>query len=319
MFVNVPIGVAVWAVGRLVLVETARRHGRFDFAGAVTSTLGMTAIVLGLVEAGSAGWADPLTVASLLIGVALLGAFVRNETGAEEPILPLRLLAHSARSAANLARGLVYAGMYGMFFFLSQFLQDLQGYSALRAGISFLPIPISVFAFSQLTSRSLVNRIPAKVVMVSGISLSALSLALASRLHAGASYAQILVCLVMVGAGTGISLVALTSASLAGVEPADAGAASGLINVVQQIGAALGLAVLVNVFGSVTHHAPLANLANSTTTDAARALAVRGLDDAFAAGAVFALVALAMVAFLVRPIRHTGALSRVELELELDA
>src|SRR5271154_2982708 len=131
MFVNVPIGLAVWAIGRIVLVETNRRHGRFDIAGAITSTTGMTGVVLGLVEAGSSGWGDPLTFCSLIAGVLLLTAFVRIEARAEEPILPLRLLSNSTRNTANVARGLVYAGMYGMFFFLSQFLQDVEGYSPL--------------------------------------------------------------------------------------------------------------------------------------------------------------------------------------------
>src|SRR3984957_3510488 len=93
MFVTVPIGLAVIAVGRSVLVETERRHGRFDLSGALTSTAGMTAVVLGLVEAGSQGWTAPITVGALLGGVVLLGSFVRIEKSASEPILPLRILA----------------------------------------------------------------------------------------------------------------------------------------------------------------------------------------------------------------------------------
>ncbi|MGH8979547.1 MAG: MFS transporter, partial [Acidimicrobiales bacterium] len=129
MFVNVPIGLAVWLVGRVVLEETPRRTGRFDVAGALSSTLGMSGIVLGLVEAGSAGWSGPLTVVPLSMGVILVGFFVHHEARAEEPILPLRLLGHSTRNTANVARGLVYAGMYGLFFFLTQFLQDVEHFS----------------------------------------------------------------------------------------------------------------------------------------------------------------------------------------------
>jgi EmrB/QacA subfamily drug resistance transporter len=301
MFVNVPIGLTVWALGRVVIAETPRRRGRFDLTGAITSTLGLGAIVFGLVEAGSAGWASSVTLGSLLSGVVLLAAFVQNERRAEEPILPLGLLAHPGRSTANLARGLVYAGMYGMFFFLSQFLQDVQGYSPLRTGVGFLPIPISVFLASQLTSRALVPRMPAKVLMLSGISLTTLSLLLSSRLHAGASYGQVVVDLVLLGAGTGISLVSLTSASLAGVEPRHAGAASGLVNVTQQVGAALGLAVLVTVFGDVTNHAQLGAHVASALAGGAQSTLVHGLDDVFAVAAVFALMALVLVAVMVRP------------------
>jgi len=300
MFVNVPIGVAVWLAGRSVLVETERRRGRFDIAGAVTSTAGMTLIVLGLVEAGSSGWADPVTVGSLLLGVALLAAFVWDERRAGEPILPLRLLANPTRSGANLARGLVYAGMYGTFFFLSQFLQDVQGHSPMTVGVGFLPIPASVFLGSQLTSRFLVGRARPKAIMLAGAGLSTLGLALASQLHAGAPYAQVLASLVLLGIGAGIALVSLTSASLANVDPKDAGAASGLINVVQQLGAALGLAVLVTVFGSVTRHIQIATAAATGGSHAVSEV-VHGLDVVFGVGAGFALLAMAVVALFVRP------------------
>jgi EmrB/QacA subfamily drug resistance transporter len=307
MFVNVPIGIAVWLVGRGVLVETERRRGRFDIAGAVTSTAGMTLIVLGLVEAGGPGWADPITVISFVAGVVLLAAFVWDERRAEEPILPLRLLSNPTRSGANLARGLVYAGMYGTFFFLSQFLQDVQGHSPLTVGVGFLPIPAAVFLGSQLTSRLLVGRIPPKAIMLSGAALTGLGLLLSTQLHASSPYAQVLVNLVLVGAGAGISLVSLTSASLAGVDPRDAGAASGLINVMQQIGAALGLAVLVTIFGDVTQHAQIATVAASAAGTHADAVVVHGLDIVFGVGAGFALLAMAMVAYFVRPVPRPAA------------
>jgi EmrB/QacA subfamily drug resistance transporter len=299
MFVNVPIGLAVFLVGRRVLDETERRTGRFDLAGAITSVLGMTGIVLGLVEAGTSGWTNPVTVGALAMGAVLLGVFVRNESRVEEPIMPLRLLASPTRTTANVSRGLVYAGMYGMFFFLGQFLQDVQGYSPLRAGLSFLPVPASVFLSSQLASKVLMNRVRPKTLMLWGIALAAVSLMLSSRLQAGASYPQVLLALVLLGVGSGTSLVTLTTASLAGVEPADAGAASGLVNVIQQVGAALGLAVLVTVFGAVAGHSQL-GAAASTTTSAGRAAMVHGLDVAFGVGALFALVALTMVATLVK-------------------
>src|SRR5579863_9703910 len=160
MFVNVPIGLAVLLVGSAVLVETERRHGRFDLTGAITSTAGATAVVFGLVEAGSHGWGAPVTVGSLAGGLALLGLFVRVEKTAPEPILPLQILADRTRASANVARGLGYAGMYGMIFFLTQFLQDIQGHSALVTGVGFLPTPTSVFLSSQLASRVLVRHLP---------------------------------------------------------------------------------------------------------------------------------------------------------------
>jgi EmrB/QacA subfamily drug resistance transporter len=318
MFVNVPIGIAVFLAGRAVLQETGVRHGRFDLAGAVLSTLGMTAVVLGLVEAGGRGWSDPIVAYPLLGGLALLAAFVVNERRAEEPILPLRLLFHPTRSAANVARGLVYAGMFASFFFLTQFLQDVQGFSPLRAGLSFLPVPISVFLSSQLTSKVLVNRLPAKLIMLSGISLAGASLLISSRTGPDTSYWDVLVMLVLLGAGAGMSLVSLTSASLAGVSPADAGAASGLVNVVQQIGAAVGLAVLVSAFGVFAPHAQLASYA-ATASSATRTEMITGLDDVFRVGALFAVAAFVLVLAVVRPAATPAGVAASEESPALDS
>ncbi len=301
MFVNVPIGIAIFALGRVVVVETERRRGRFDLVGALTSTIGMTGLVLGLVDAGSDGWTAPATLVPLMAGLALLGLFVRNESRAEEPVLPLRLLRHSTRMAANAARGLLYAGMYGMFFYMGQFLQDVQGYSPLRAGAAFLPMPLSVFLSSQLTSRVLVRRLPQKTVMLTGVSLATLGLLLATQVHVSSPYVQIVVSLILLGAGSGISFVSLTSASLADVEPEDAGAASGLINVSQQLGAALGLAVLVTAFGSLTGHAQFGAPVAADAVAQAHAVLVRGVDKIFGVAALFSIAAFTMVALRVRP------------------
>jgi predicted MFS family arabinose efflux permease len=254
----------------------------------------MTGVVLGLVEAGSSGWSAPITVVSLVGGAALIAAFVKIEANAAEPILPLRVLANQTRAAANGARGLGYAGMYGMVFFLSQFLQDVQGRSALVTGLAFLPTPMTVFLSSQLTSRVLIRRLPVKAIMILGSMLSAGGLALLTQLHAGTSYAEILCALVLIGAGMGTTFVSLTTAALHGVAPADAGAASGLINVMQQLGAALGLAVLVTVFDSVT------NVGAATSGLSAAGSVVQGIDVTFAAAVAFALAALAIVVFVVR-------------------
>jgi EmrB/QacA subfamily drug resistance transporter len=283
MYVNVPIGLAVLAAGAVVLSETPTRPGRFDLAGALTSTSGMTAAVFGLVEAGTSGWAAPLTIFSLSAGLVLLGLFARIESRAAEPILPLRVLTHRTRAAANAARGLGYAGMYGMVFFLTQFLQTVQHHSALVTGLGFLPTPTSVFLSSQLASRYLTRLVPVKVLMLAGSALSAGGLLLATQLQPSTPYPQLLASLVMIGAGMGLSFVSLTTAALDGIAPHDAGAASGLINVVQQLGAALGLAVLVTVFDSVGGGG-----------------IVHRMDVTFAAAAVFALAAVAIVAVFVR-------------------
>jgi EmrB/QacA subfamily drug resistance transporter len=295
MFVNVPIGLAVFVIGRLVLAETERRHGHHDLIGAVGCTVGVTGIVLGLVQAGSHGWSDPVTLAALFGGVAILTAFLRHEGQAAEPILPLSLLAGRTRNAANAARALLYAGFYGLFFFLGQFFQDVQGFSPIVTGLAFLPIPISVFVSSQFTSRVLMVRLPQKAVMVLGATVASVGLLLATGIHADSSYLRIVVSLVLMGAGSGSTFVTLTSASLADVAPDVAGAASGLVNVSQQLGAAVGLAVLVTIFNAGAGHARLGPVAGPDQTQA-----LHSLHAVFVASALFALAALVTIVAGVR-------------------
>jgi EmrB/QacA subfamily drug resistance transporter len=316
MFVNVPIGLVVFMLGRIVIAETDRRHGRFDLFGAVTSTTGMAGIVFGLVEAGTSGWKSPLAVSPLVVGVALLGLFVHQESRVDEPILPLRLLAHATRSAANIARGLLYAGMYGLFFFLSQFLQDVQHFSPLVVGVAFLPMPASVFLSSQLTGRILVRRLPPRIVMMIGATTVTSGLLLATGTRPSTPYAHIVVSMMLIGAGMGISFVSLTSASLAEVAPEDAGAASGLVNVSQQLGGAVGLAVFVTAFDAVTGHAQLGSrhLGSAAAIAHANAVLAHGLDDVFTLAATFSLAALVMVIVGVRPARQPAEAFVVAVE-----
>ena len=300
LFVNVPIGFVVFLVGRLVLPETERRTGAFDLSGALTSTFGMGSLVYGLVRAATDGWSDALTIGALVAGLALLAAFVLVELHAAEPITPLRLFGNAGRNAANAARMLVFAGMFGMFFFLTQYTQNVLGYSPLRAGFAFLPIPLTVFLSSQLASRVLVNRVNQKALMLAGVGLSALGLALASQLGVDSSYLTILASLLLFGVGNGMSFVTLTTASLAGVSGADAGAASGLVNVTQQLGGTVGVAVLVTVFGSAAKHAASHPVAGLGQLAQANHAFVYAADRAFVAATLFLLAAIALLAVIIR-------------------
>ena len=285
MFVNAPIGLAVVLAGRALLPETERHRGRFDLAGAFTSTVGMTAVVYGFVRAATAGWSDTETVGSFVVGVVLLAAFVRVELSAQEPITPLRLFTDRSRTSANVARGLLFAGMFGLFFYLTLFLQDVLHYSSLKTGFAFLPMPTTVFAVSQLTSRRLSDLVPGKVLMLVGIALGITGFALATQVDEHSGYPHVLLCLLLFAVGNGMSFVPLTSAALAGVPVRDAGAASGLVNVTQQLGGALGVAVLVTVAGSTGHTAHEF---------------VRAASDAFTGAAVFLAAGFVLVAALVR-------------------
>ncbi len=297
LFVNVPVGVAVVVLARSFLSETPRRSGHFDILGALTATIGATSLTYGFVRAASNGWGDHLTISALALGAGLLTLYVALETRAAEPITPLSLFSDRGRSASYGARLLVAGAMLGMLFFLTQFAQLVLRYGPLETGLAFLPFTLSLFATSQLSARRLTPRYGGKAVMVVGLSLSTLAMLLLSRLSGTSGYLEILVPVVLFGSGNGLAFVPLTSASLAGVRPEDAGAASGLINVTQQLGGALGLAVLVSIFGSA------GAVVEGRSAAAARAAFASGADHVFAAATLLigATVLILLVAMRGRP------------------
>src|SRR6266702_1022224 len=168
LFINVPIGIALILLTPRYLPETPRQPGRFDLAGAVTSTLGMASLVYGFVRAASDGWGDTGTALSFIVGVALLAMFVMVELRAEQPITPLHLFASRQRSASYVARLLLVGGMFGMFFFLTQYLQLVRDYSPLKAGFAFLPMTVALFA-SVRTVPKLIPRVGGMRFLLSGI------------------------------------------------------------------------------------------------------------------------------------------------------
>jgi EmrB/QacA subfamily drug resistance transporter len=294
LFVNVPIGLIVIALSRRLLTETPSRNGHFDVRGALTSTIGVTALAYGFVRAATSGWGDMITVIAFVTGLALLAAFVLLERRAPEPITPLRLFADRSRSASYIARLFLTAGMFGMFFFLTQFLQEVLHYSPLKTGLAFLPFTVALFSMSQLSARGLVQRFGAKPVMVVGFSVSTLGMLLMTQLSASSSYLSLLTPLMLFGAGNGLAFVPLTSTSLSGVLQEDAGAASGLVNVMQQLGGALGLAVLVSVFGTAARGASVQSVV------ATRQAFVIGADHAFIAATIFVTGTVVVLAVAIR-------------------
>jgi EmrB/QacA subfamily drug resistance transporter len=316
LFVNVPIGIVVIVLARRLLTETPSRNGHFDVRGALTSTVGVTALAYGFVRAATSGWGDMITVAAFAAGVVLLATFVLLERRAPEPITPLRLFADRNRSASYVARLFLTAGMFGMFFFLTQFLQEVLHYSPLKTGLAFLPFTVALFSMSQLSARRLVQRFGGKAVMVVGLMVSTSGVLLLTQLAASSSYVSLLAPLVLFGAGNGLAFVPLTSTSLSGVRPEEAGAASGLVNVMQQLGGALGLAVLVSVFGTAARGA-----AAQTVVAAQRAFVV-GADHAFIAATVFVSATVVVLVVAIRGRRAAARAAAVAVPSwvrELDA
>jgi EmrB/QacA subfamily drug resistance transporter len=298
MFVNVPIGAALLVAAVLVITETPRKTGRFDLTGAVTSTLGMTALVYGFVNAATDGWGDLRTLGAFGAGTLLVAAFVQVERTAAEPITPLAMFADRTRSGAYVARLLMVASMFGMFFFLTQFLQDVLDYSPIQTGLAFLPVTIALFAASQASARVLVERFGDRRVMVVGGLTSTASMLWLTQLSADSGYLGVLGPLVLVGLGNGIAFVPLTAAGLHGVPPHLAGAASGLVNVSQQVGGSLGLAVLVTVFGNASRGAE--PLVGASVAEQARHSFVAGADAAFLVAALLLAATVAVVTLAIR-------------------
>jgi len=297
-FINVPIGIAVVAIAPRLLARPERRPGRLDVAGALTSTAGMSALVYAFIHAASAGWGSVLTVVSFVAAAALLGLFLVVESRAPEPITPLWLLRDRSRAASYGARLLLVGGMFGMFFFLTQFLQDVLGFGPLRAGLAFVPMTGALLATSRLAPR-LIPRFGATQLLVAGLLPVVAGMAWLGHVSTATSYVPgILVPMLLLGSGMGLAFVPLTMASLASVPARDSGAAASMVNVMQQVGGALGLAILVTIFGTARRSATA--LPGAAAAQQASHALVHGMATAFSAAAVFDLLALVVVIVAVR-------------------
>jgi EmrB/QacA subfamily drug resistance transporter len=300
LFVNVPVGILVLAVTPTFIAESPRQPGRFDLTGAITSTAGMTALVYAFIQAASNGWTDPLTLAAFGAAAVMLGAFLLTESRTPQPITPLRLFADPGRAGSYLARLLLVGGMFGMFFFLTQFVQKVLGFSPLAAGIAFLPMTLSVFGVSRAAPR-LLPRFGTTRLMVAGMLPVIGGMAWLAQVSVGTSYlAGILGPMLLIGTGMGIAFVPLTTVALAGVAPEDSGAASSMVNVMQQVGGSLGLAILVTVFGTAYRNASRHPLAGAPRAAVAHDALVHGVSAAFTIATIFDACALLVILLATR-------------------
>src|SRR6266496_1093084 len=304
LFVNVPIGAVVLLTAPRFLSESPRQPGHFDTAGALTSIAGMAALVYAFIRAASSGWRDPLTLSAFGAAAVLLGLFLLTETRARQPITPLRLFADRGRSGSYLARLLLVAGMFGMFFFLTQFVQDILGFSPLQAGLAFVPMTAMLFAVSRAAPQ-LLARFPASALMMAGLLPVVAGMAWLAQISPATGYLPgVLLPMLLLGAGMGVVFVPLTMASLAGVRPEDSGAASSMVNVTQQVGGSLGLAILVIVYSSATRSAS----ASASGLAQAQAAVTHGMATAFGAATVFDVCALLVIIVAIGIRRRAGAL-----------
>jgi len=242
----------VLLVARFAVAESKAEGERptLDWAGAVTITGGLIAVVYGIVSTDSHSWGSGLVLGYLALGIALLVAFVVIETRHRHPLVPLRLFRSRNLTGANLIMVLVGSVMFSLFFFLSQYLQEVHGYSPLRTGFAFLPMPLAIIIGTQISSR-IVGRVGARTLLVVGPSISAVGLLLLSRLHPDSGYLlHVGIPGAIITFGIGLTFVPVTMSATTGVDRRDAGLASGLINTTRQIGGSLGLAALLTISAS---------------------------------------------------------------------
>ncbi|MFE8949696.1 MFS transporter [Streptomyces sp. NPDC003233] len=250
LFVNVPIGVLIASLAPLYINESERHPGRFDITGALTSTAGMASLVYGFIRASENGWRDGLTLGSFGAALVLLVAFVLTEVRAKEPITPLRMFADRNRWGTYVIMLSLAAAMFGMFFYIVLFVQDVLGYSAIKAGLAFLPVTVAIAVGAGLSQRFLPALGP-RPFMMAGTGLVAIGLTWQAFIRPDSSYlGGVLGPMLVFGFGMGLNFVTATVTAVAGVAQHEAGAASGLLNAMQQVGGSLGLSILTTVFGS---------------------------------------------------------------------
>jgi EmrB/QacA subfamily drug resistance transporter len=296
LFINVPVGIAVVVLAARFLVEPERHRGRLDLAGAVTAIAGTATLVYGFIRAASDGWGDRTTLGSIALGLLLLAAFVVIETRTAQPLVPLHLFANRDRAAAYLSFFLGPMAMMSMFFFLSQFLQEVSGRSPLGTGFAFLPMALALFGVTRLIPR-LVARFGPKPLCLTGTALMVAGVLWLTGLTPDSTYlGSLFGPLVLMGVGGGIAFSPLNIVIMSTVAPRDAGSAGGVLQTMQNLGATVGLAVLVTVFGTGSRHAAAAG------ADTRGAL-VSGMTHAFWLAAVFGTVSFLVALSFRRRVR----------------
>ncbi len=285
LFINVPLGLLVLALVPRHVTETERQHGRFDVLGAVTATLGSAALVFGFIHAPDHGWTSPGTLTAFAVAAVLLATLVVHERRTSAPLLPAEVLRSRTRLGAIAVMALFIAAQFSLFFFLVQFMQAVLGFGALESGFAFLPLTVLIFATSRVTPR-LVQRFGTRPLLVTGTLLVGAANLWLTGIGEDSTYVgTLLLPLMLVGIGAGLTFMPVTVTVLDGVEPIHAGSASGMLQMSQQVGGSLGLAVLVTVYAS---HTAVGDV-------------VAGMSQTFAVGAGLLTAAFLVALLVLRP------------------
>jgi EmrB/QacA subfamily drug resistance transporter len=308
LLVNVPLALlAAFAAGRVVHESKETGRTRYDIPGALLSTFGLVSLVYGFTKANSDGWASAPTLTFLSIAIVLLVTFVVVETRTKNPLLPLRVVGERNRGGSFLASFLLGAGLFAMFVFLSYYMQTVLHYSALKAGIAFLPFAVGIIV-AATASSGIVPRIGPRIPMTAGLLMGAGGLAWLTQIGVNSSFwVYVLGPQILMSVGLGFAFPALSSTALTNVRPSDSGVASAMVNTTQQIGGSLGTALLNTVAATATAGFIRVNGPRSVSAGL-----VHGYAVAFAVGAAFLVVAAVVTAVLVTDRPATDAAPSVE-------
>jgi EmrB/QacA subfamily drug resistance transporter len=299
-FINLPVGIAaVLAAIRYIPESRAeKRPDTADIGGAVSVTAGLLVLVFAIVKTGDYGWTSGRTLGLLALAVALLVAFVAIELRSKAPLIRLGIFRARSLTSSNVAMLFVISGLFAMFFFASIYVQEILGYSPLKAGLAFVPITAGIVIGAGL-AQQLIRMLGVRRVPLLGIALAATGLVLLGTIPTHGTYlADLLPGLMLVSIGMGLTFVPLTLIATTNIHPEDAGLASGIFNTSQQVGGAIGLAALSTLAASRTSHV-LGGIANPSSDRHAAGL-VDGFQAAFLAGAGLMVLAGVLIAVLVR-------------------
>lgn len=298
LLINVPIALVTAVAARRVVAESRGGSGRgYDVAGAATVTGALFVLVYGFTTAGTDGWSAPITLALLAAAVVGLVAFVAVELRSANPLLPVRVVLERNRGGSFLASLFVGCAMLGTFLFLTYYFQGTLHYSAIRTGFAFLPFSLGIITGATVSSR-LLPRVGPRALMVTGLVVAMAGMAWFTRLGVGSVYlVHVLPAELVTALGMGTTFVPMSSTALVGVDPADAGVASALVNTTQQVGSTLGTALLNTVATSAT---VAFVVAHHHLTDVTRVAQVHGYTVGFTVSAGFLVAAAATAALLVR-------------------
>ena len=312
LFVNVPIGLAAAFVSPRLLPESRDEGPRvFDVAGATTVTAGLALFVYALVDANNAGWGSTQTIGLIAISVALLGAFIVIERRTSNPLMPFSIFRLRTLRGADVVGLLIGMSLFGVFFFLSLYMQQVLGYDALKTGFAYLPLALNIIVSAGVASQ-LVTRIGFKPTLIAGMLLVGGGLIWFAQVSPTGGYvSDVLFPSIILAWGLGLAFVPVTVAAVTGTRPDEAGLASGLINTAQQVGGALGLAILAAVANGRTSDVIASGVRNPAVA------LTEGFQDAFLVGAGFALLGAVLAAVMIssRDSReHAEAAQRGEAE-----